>query len=143
MRGSHWSQSSGSQSFMAGFLLAIDDRRCSEASICMRSMSKILPQDDGLGVAGAIDSSIMASTKVGHRHHRKVDSNSRQLHLHSGRINSFGKFEHGSTLVLTRISCITSGSALLKNEQKIKLGGYVGAHKTPISSINMSSKCIK
>jgi hypothetical protein len=32
---------------------------------------------------------------------------------------------------------------LLEDEQKFKLGGCVGAHKTPISCTNMSSKCIK
>jgi hypothetical protein len=45
--------------------------------------------------------------------------------------------------VLSQISCIASGLALLEDEQKFKLGGYVGAHKTPISCTNMSSKCIK
>jgi hypothetical protein len=58
-------------------------------------------------------------------------------------INSFGKSEHGSTLVLSRIYCITSGLALLENEQKFKLRGRVGAHKTPISCANMSNKYIK
>jgi hypothetical protein len=38
-----------------------------------------------------------------------------------GRANSFGKFEHGSTLVLSRICCIASGSAFLEDEQKFKL----------------------
>jgi hypothetical protein len=60
-----------------------------------------------------------------------------------GRINSSVKFEQGSTLVLSRISCIASGLALLEDEQKFKLGGCVGAHKTLISCVNMSSKCIK
>jgi hypothetical protein len=60
-----------------------------------------------------------------------------------GRINSFGKSEHGSTLVLSQISSIASGLALLENTQKFKLGGYAGAHKTLISCTNMSSKCIK
>ncbi len=55
----------------------------------------------------------------------------------------FGKFEHGSTLVLSRISCIASGLALLEDEQKFKLGGCVGTHKTMISCANMLSKCIK
>jgi hypothetical protein len=45
--------------------------------------------------------------------------------------------------VLSRISCITSGLALLEDEQKFKLGGCVGAHKTPISCANMSSKYMK
>jgi hypothetical protein len=57
--------------------------------------------------------------------------------------DSFGKFEEGSTLVLSQISCIASGLALLEEEQKFKLGGCVGAHKTSISCANMSSKCIK
>jgi hypothetical protein len=60
-----------------------------------------------------------------------------------GHINSFGKSEHGSTLVFSRISCIASSLALLKDEQKLKLGGCVGAHKTPISCANVSSKWIK
>jgi hypothetical protein len=45
--------------------------------------------------------------------------------------------------VLSRISHIASGLALLKDEQKFKLGGCVGAHKTPVSCANMLSKCIK
>jgi hypothetical protein len=60
-----------------------------------------------------------------------------------GRINSSGKSYHGSTLLLSRISCIASGPALLQNEQKFNLGGCVGPHITPISCANMSSKCIK
>jgi hypothetical protein len=55
-------------------------------------------------------------------------------------IDSFGKFEHGSTLVLSRIFCIASGLALLEDKQKFKLGGCVGVHKTPISCANKSSK---
>jgi hypothetical protein len=34
------------------------------------------------------------------------------------------------TLVLSQISCIASDLALLKDEQKFKLAGCVGAHKT-------------
>jgi hypothetical protein len=45
--------------------------------------------------------------------------------------------------MLSSIFCIASGLALLENEQKFKLGGCVGTHKTPISCANMSSKCIK
>jgi hypothetical protein len=45
--------------------------------------------------------------------------------------------------VLSQISCIASGLALLEDEQKFKLVGCVGAHKTSISCANMSSKCIK
>jgi hypothetical protein len=46
-------------------------------------------------------------------------------------------------LVLSRISFITSGLALLEDEQKFKIGGCVGAHKALILCTNMSSKCIK
>jgi hypothetical protein len=60
-----------------------------------------------------------------------------------GYIDSFGKFEHGSTLVLSRISCTASSLALLEGEQKFKLGGCVGAHKTLISCANMLIKYIK
>jgi hypothetical protein len=52
-------------------------------------------------------------------------------------------FEHGSTLVLSRISCIALGFALLEDEQKFKLGGCVSAHKTSISRANMSGKCVE
>jgi hypothetical protein len=55
-------------------------------------------------------------------------------------INLFGKSKHVSTLVLPRISCIASG---FEDEHMFKLGGCVGAHKTPISCANISSKCIK
>jgi hypothetical protein len=58
-------------------------------------------------------------------------------------INLFGKSKHVSTLVLPHISCITSGLALLKCEQKFKLGGCVGTHKMPISYTNISSECMK
>jgi hypothetical protein len=60
-----------------------------------------------------------------------------------GHINLFGKFEHGSTIVLSQISCIASGLALLEDEQKFNLGGCVGTHKTSISCANMSSKCME
>jgi hypothetical protein len=36
-----------------------------------------------------------------------------------------------------------SGLALLADEQKFKFGGCVGAHKTSISYVKMSSICIK
>jgi hypothetical protein len=39
-----------------------------------------------------------------------------------GYIDSFDKFEHEPTLVLSRISCTTSGLALLEDEQTFKLG---------------------
>jgi hypothetical protein len=45
----------------------------------------------------------------------------------------------GSTLVLSRFFCITSGLALLEDEQKFKLGRCVGTHKMSISCTNMSS----
>jgi hypothetical protein len=44
---------------------------------------------------------------------------------------------------LSPIHCIASGSALLEDEQKFKLGGCVVAHKTSILCANMSSKCKK
>jgi hypothetical protein len=46
-----------------------------------------------------------------------------------GRINSSGKLEHGSTVVLSRISCIALGLALLKDEQKFKFGGVLALIK--------------
>jgi hypothetical protein len=46
-----------------------------------------------------------------------------------GYIDSFGKFEHGSTLVLSRFPCTASGLSLLKDEQKFKLGGCVALIK--------------
>jgi hypothetical protein len=46
-----------------------------------------------------------------------------------GRINSSAKSEHGSTLVLSRISCIASNLGLLEDEQKFKLGGCVALIK--------------
>jgi hypothetical protein len=60
-----------------------------------------------------------------------------------GYIDSFGKFEHESTLVLSQISCTASGLALLEGKQKFKLEGCVGAHKMLISCTNMMSKYIK
>jgi hypothetical protein len=45
--------------------------------------------------------------------------------------------------VLSQISCIASGLALLEDEQKFKLGGCVGAHKMLNSCANMLSICIK
>jgi hypothetical protein len=45
--------------------------------------------------------------------------------------------------VLSRISRTASGLALLEGEQKFKLGGCVGTHKTSILCAKMSSKCIK
>jgi hypothetical protein len=44
--------------------------------------------------------------------------------------------------VLSQISCIASGLALLEDVQKFKLGGCIGAHKTSILCTNMSSKYI-
>jgi hypothetical protein len=58
-------------------------------------------------------------------------------------LNRLVSLNRGSTLVLSRISCIAAGLALLEDEQKFKHGGCVGAHKTSILCANMSSKCIK
>jgi hypothetical protein len=60
-----------------------------------------------------------------------------------GYIDSFGKFEHWSTLVLSRMSCTALGLALLEDEQKYKIGGCLGAHKTSILCASMLSKYIK
>jgi hypothetical protein len=46
-------------------------------------------------------------------------------------------------LYLSQISCIASGSALLEDEQKFKLGRCVGTHKILISCANMSRICKK
>jgi hypothetical protein len=87
---SHWSQSISRQSFAVGFLLASNDRWCSEASVYLRSMSMILLQDKG---PDAVNSSIVASTKLGHWHCRKVDFSTRQLHLCSNRSRIFHKMD--------------------------------------------------
>jgi hypothetical protein len=55
----------------------------------------------------------------------------------------FYEFEHWSTLVFTLNLFHGFGLALLEEEQKFKLRGCVGAHKTPISYANMSSIYIK
>jgi hypothetical protein len=93
IRRSHWCQSLSRESSVAGILLASNDRRCYEASIFLRSMPMILPQDEGSGAAGAANSSIVATAKIGHRHCRKVDSSTRQLHLHSNRSRIFQKMD--------------------------------------------------
>jgi hypothetical protein len=46
-----------------------------------------------------------------------------------GIINPFGKSKHRSILVSSQISCITSGLALLKDEQKFKLGDVLALIK--------------
>jgi hypothetical protein len=45
--------------------------------------------------------------------------------------------------VLSQISYIALGLALLEDEQKFKLGGCVGTHKMSISCANILSKCMK
>jgi hypothetical protein len=60
-----------------------------------------------------------------------------------GLISPFGKYKHGSILVLSQISCIASGLAFFEDQQKFKLGGCVGTHKTLISCANILSKYIK
>jgi hypothetical protein len=39
--------------------------------------------------------------------------------------------------------CCLESLTLLEEEQKFKLGGCVGSHKTSISCTNMSSKCME
>jgi hypothetical protein len=46
-------------------------------------------------------------------------------------------------LCLSQISSIALGLALLEDEQKFKLRGYIGDHKMPISCGNMSNICKK
>jgi hypothetical protein len=46
-----------------------------------------------------------------------------------GLINLFGKSKHGSTLVLSQISCIALGLALLEDEQMFKLGDVLALIK--------------
>jgi hypothetical protein len=46
-----------------------------------------------------------------------------------GLISPFGKSKHGSTLVLSQISCIALGLALLEDEQEFKLGGVLALIK--------------
>jgi hypothetical protein len=50
---------------------------------------------------------------------------------------------NGICLCLFQISGITSGLALLKDEQKFKLGGCIGSHAMSTSYANMSSICMK
>jgi hypothetical protein len=58
--------------------------------------------------------------RMGWKFHK---SSMRQLRTaRYGYIDSFGKFEHGSTLVLSQICCTASGLALLEDEQNFKLG---------------------
>jgi hypothetical protein len=58
-------------------------------------MSNILSQDEDPGVAGAIDSSVMAFAKMGQQHHKKIDTSSRQLHLCIGRNQIFHETDRG------------------------------------------------
>jgi hypothetical protein len=78
----------------------------------------------------------------------RVSSNKGEVNIlrgekHFNFKNPFGKSKHGSTFVLSQISCIASCLALVEDEQKFNLGGCVGAHKTLISCANMPSECIK
>jgi hypothetical protein len=56
---------------------------------CQRFSRKI----KGPGVASAVNSSIVASVKMGHRHCRKIDSSARQLYLHSNHSGIFHKMD--------------------------------------------------
>jgi hypothetical protein len=84
--------------------------------------------------------SIIQPPKTRWKNSQKLHQVSRDLKV--GYIDSLGKFEHGSTLMLSQISCIASGFALLEDEQKFKLGGCVATHKTSISCADLSSKYI-
>jgi hypothetical protein len=95
MQRSYRRQSISHQSFAAGFLLANGNQRCSEASVHLRSMPMILLQDGGPNSASVVNSAIMASAEMGHRHCRKADSRARQLYLHGNRSGVFHKMDRG------------------------------------------------
>jgi hypothetical protein len=54
-------------------------------------------------------------------------------------LTSLVNLSNGIHLCLSHISCIASDLALLKDEQKFKLGGGIGDHETSISYTIMSS----
>jgi hypothetical protein len=56
-------------------------------------MPTILSQVEGPDRASAVNSSIVASAKKGHRHCRKVDSRTRQLHIHHNHSRIFHKMD--------------------------------------------------
>jgi hypothetical protein len=55
----------------------------------------ILLQDEGPNSANVVNSAIMASAEMGHRHCRKADSSARQLYLHGNRSGVFHKMDRG------------------------------------------------
>jgi hypothetical protein len=80
---------------VVGFLLANGNRRRSEASVHLQSMPLILSQDEVPGSSDVVNSTIMASAEMGHRHCRKADSSARQLYLHGNRSGVFHKMDRG------------------------------------------------
>jgi hypothetical protein len=74
-------------------------------------MVTILWQDEGPGTADAVNSSIVASTKMGPQHCRRVDLSTRQLHLHGNRSRIFHKMDRSKA----------AHERELRNNQKILL----------------------
>jgi hypothetical protein len=97
MRRSYWSQSSSHQDHAIGFLLASSDWRCSEVSVQMRSVPKILSQDEGPSTTRTTNSPVLALIAMGHRYRRKVDSCARQLYLRGGRGRILHKMNRSET----------------------------------------------
>jgi hypothetical protein len=58
-------------------------------------MPMILLQDEGPGSAGVVNSVLMASVEMGHRHYRKGDGSSRQLYIRGNHCGAFHKMDRG------------------------------------------------
>jgi hypothetical protein len=82
-------------------------------------MPTILPQDEGPGVDGAVDSSIVASVKMGNKHCRKADSGARQLYVRSNCSQVFHKMDQSKA----------AHECELRNNKKIPLA----KHNLPVS----------
>jgi hypothetical protein len=87
-------------------------------------MPTILPQDEGPGAAGAVNSSIVASAKMGHQHCRKVDSSARQLHLHSNRSRIFHKMGRRKA-AYKRELCYNQKILLAEHNLSIRVPRYI------------------
>jgi hypothetical protein len=74
----------------------------------------ILSQDEGPSSAGVVNSAIMASAEMEHRHCRKADSSARQLYLHGNRSRIFHKMDRGKA----------AHKRELRNKQKVLLAEH-------------------
>jgi hypothetical protein len=74
----------------------------------------ILSQDEGPDSAGAVNSAIMASVEMRHRHCRKTNSNARQLYLRGNHSGVFHKMDRGKA----------AHKCELRNNQKILLAEH-------------------